>query len=230
MIAYKVEISRYAVKQGVTPASIMRSIIGNAVPHLATAIRTRVQQRGDLAGQRFPGWSQRARFLATAPGYPDQADSQPGPSGAEFYRPASSYHTANRTVPGSYATSGGMWGGYSTIYNSATAATIAFRGRSIGRDPNFKRRAFGRAKKGQPRQTRQMAKALKVNNAFKAWTVFAKHGVNVLLPSDRERQAFAAGMVSAYAYALGSVLPITWQGGTVQPLPPDQAFARQRWG
>jgi hypothetical protein len=232
MLAFKLEISKRATSQGVTADTLTKSIVANGAAELAEAIRTRVQVRGDIesSGQRFPGYSPRRGRKATAPGYPDRAHGKVGPSGAEWYPSAAEYHyMANGTEPGTYSPTGGMWDGLASVIQSATRADIMFRGRSTGRDPNFKRRTQGRPKKGQARQTKVVARAMKINNALKAATILQQHGVNVLAPSQQEVGALTEGIISALAFGLGGQLPIEWQGGTA-PLPPDQAFAHRHWG
>jgi hypothetical protein len=224
--AFNLEIGRFAAKSGVNLDNL--AIASEGAKSLSEAIRIRVQMRGDLAGQKFPGWKSRRRFIAVAPGYPDRASGgKLGPSGARFYENAAAYHRANSTQPGTYDTTGGMWSGLSVVIQNRIKADIMFRGRSQGRDPNFKRRTSGR---GGKRKTRVVAKSLKINNALKAWTVFAQHRVNVLNPSDQEGQALAEGALAALAHAIGERLPVKWDSSTVIPLPPDQAFARRRWG
>ncbi len=206
MLGVKLEISRAAVTRGID-ASVVERRLSAAVAHrLATEIRERVQDRADLGGQAFPGWSTRPRWLATSPGYPDRAQGRVGSSGAEFYRPASAYHRANSTVPGAYSTTGGMWSGLSAVVQSERVTNIDFRGRSIGRDPAFVRKGVTKRRK----TAYMAARTLKVNNVLKAWTVLAKHKINVLALSQGEFEAIAR--VTLYAMAMGAsaTLPIDW--------------------
>lgn len=226
MLGVKIEISRAAVSRGID-ASVVERRLSAAVSHrLGPEIRERVQERADLGGQTFPGWSMRPRWLATAPGYPDRAQGRPGPSGVEYYRPASIYHRMNGTHPGSYATTGGMWSGLSTVVKSERQSFTEFRGRSMGRDPSHLFRKTKRSRKSAtaarkasnkrraPRKaTRREKKAptgRQINNVLKAWTVLAKHKINVLALSRQEFEAVAR--IALYAMAMGAsaTLPIDW--------------------
>jgi hypothetical protein len=194
MIAVKVEISRNAQKLGVTSTRRAESQIAVAIAQrLAAVQRERVQGRGDLAGQTFPGWDAKHKWYATAARYPDHAQGKVGPSGAEFFPTSAAYHQMNGTRPGTYSTTGGMWDGLSVVVESPTRASIQFRGRSIGASPNWRVAKRGK-KKGQ-----KLSVGLKENNKLKAWTVQAKHGINVLALTDGEMRAVAAATVEGLA-------------------------------
>ncbi len=196
-IAVRTEVSRRAVKLGITPASAEKQLVNVIANRLAIAIRTRVQQRGDLAGQQFPGWETRHPFYATSPRYPDRAHGRVGRSGAEFFPSSAEYHRQNATRPGTYSTTGGMWDGLSVVIQSATRATIQFRGRSEGAAPNW------RNKKVRP---------LKVNNALKAATILRQHGVNVLQLTRGELDAVTRASQAIMTASVGEVLPVDWRG------------------
>lgn len=194
MIGVKVEISRNAQKLGVTSTRRAESQIAVAIAQrLAAVQRERVQGRGDLAGQTFPGWDAKHKWYATAARYPDHAQGKLGPSGAEFFPTSAAYHQMNGTRPGTYSTTGGMWDGLSVVVESPTRASIQFRGRSIGASPNWRTAKRGK-KKGQ-----KLSVGLKENNKLKAWTIAAKHGINVLALTDGEMRAVAAATVEGLA-------------------------------
>lgn len=207
MFGLKLEISKPAVKSGLDLAKVENMVVPVFMRHLGGVMRERVQERGDLAGQTFPGYWPRARWMATAPGYPDRAVGDAGPSGAEFYRPAAVYHRQNGTLPGSYAPTGGMWSGASTVVESPRKASDLFRGRSLGREPNFKR--VGRSKRKGTKGV-LVARALMINNALKAWTVLRRHRVHLLAPSLEEFRALAMAYYHAIALGVQADLPVEW--------------------
>jgi hypothetical protein len=216
MFSVKLEVSRAAVSRGLTMHEFETTFTGVVAPPLGETIRERVQGHADLAGQPFPGWSTKRRWQATAPGYPDRAAGQVGPSGAEWYRTAAEYHAANATVPGSYSTTGGMWSGLSAVLEGARTAKIMFRGRSTGRSPNFKQTKKLAAKtRRNNRSGTNRAAALQINNAFKAWTVLRQHRVNVLALAEREVEALALASVHGVALGYGHDVPVQWES----PLP-----------
>lgn len=216
MIGIKLEISKGAVKSGITIEQVGQLLAGSIAAHLAPSVRERVQKRGDLAGQTFPGWSSKG-WIYTSPRYPDRAVGAKGPSGAERYRTAAEYHRTNATIPGSYSTTGGMWSGLSMVIESPTRAGILFRGRSEGRDPNFFKSKAKSAPTRRGRKTRIQVRArgLMANNALKAWTVFRQHGVNVLALSDEEATRVVESAVLGLAVGASHSLPVEWS----QPVP-----------
>jgi len=203
VIGVKVEISRNAQKLGTVTTAHAESQIAVAIAQrLAAVQRERVQGRGDLAGQTFPGWDAKHKWYATAARYPDHAQGKVGPSGAEFFPTSAAYHQMNGTRPGTYSTTGGMWDGLSVVVESPTRASIQFRGRSIGASPNWRsgrsqslRTASGRLRRKDSRKS----VGLKENNRLKAWTVQAKHGINVLAMTEGEMRAVAAATVEGLA-------------------------------
>lgn len=232
MLAFKFEVSRRATKRGLTLESLTKTMAGNGAQALANAVSNRVRKHGDLAGQSFPGYSTKRRWKAVAPNYPDSGGGIPGPSGARWFRSGADYQREQGTQSGTYDITGGMWDGLSVVFNSANNAEIMFRGRSTGRDPNFKRRTVGRPKKGHkgPRRSRAVANGLRINNALKASTILQQHGINVLLPSERELEAYTDAMVCCAAFLADARIPgVEWDQALLQPLPPAQAFAAQDW-
>lgn len=206
MIGAKIEISRRAVRAGVTVESATEMLAPAVASMLGRSVRERVQRQGDLAGQAFPGWRQRRRRrYAVSPRYPDGVQGQAGPSGAEWFESRPAYHAARGTRPGTYTVTGGMWAGLSVVVEGRFRASLRFRGRSEGADPNFTRSSRGKSA-GKIR-----VRPLKINNALKAATVLRSHGVNVLALSEAELERVAVMATSRVAGAVGSALGVAWQ-------------------
>jgi hypothetical protein len=202
----KVEVSKRVRESGAELRQIEQQLAPAIANALGEAIRERVQQRGDLAGQRFPGWDEkvegedgirRGRSKAVSARYPDRASGRVGKSGAEFFDDSASYHRANGTRPGTYSTTGGMWSGLTAMVLTPTLVRLLFRGRSEGQDPRFV------GGKSRP---------LKVSNALKVWTVLEQHGVNVLALAETELAQIGVGIVHAVAGGVAVTLPVTWDG------------------
>lgn len=235
----KLEISRAAVARGYT----VERALADAAPALARGlsrdVRERVQQRGDLAGQGFPGWRQwTPRRYAVSPRYPDGVQGEVGPSGAEWFKSRAEYHRMRGTEPGTYSVSGGMWAGLSVVIDGPYRVSIRFRGRSEGADPNFTRKKTRTRRVGapakpsggtpsgglpaggevpkKPRQPRIIStgpirvRPLKVNNSLKAWTILRAHRVNVLALAEAELERLALDMTNRLAHGVGGVLPVVW--------------------
>ncbi len=216
----KVEVSKLAAGRGVTVATAGQQLAGAIATTLGPVQRKRVEDRGDLAGQAFPGYSQKG-LVAVSPRYP-VTGGHVGPSGARWFRSSQEMHAAAGKRPGSYSVSGGMWDGLSAVVETPTRSSILFRGRSEGQGPNFFR-SRAKGSKAGPR-----ARGLKVNNALKAATILTMHKVNVLALSEGEFQS--VGRASVYALALGASgdLPIEWNGWRPPATVPDavrMAFA-----
>lgn len=108
----------------------------------------------------------------------------------------------------SFDRTGGMWKGLRVRNFGANAGIIEFAGRSEGQTGEYQRKR-GRVKEGE---TRASVFSTKVNNSFKAWTVYAEKGILVVAPS-KEAQDALEDAVAATA--------ITWStaviGGTITP-------------
>lgn len=206
MIGVKLEVSRRAASSGITLETAMDTLIATVQHPLAGEIKARVQERGDLAGQPFPGWRQQGkRRYATASTYPDKAQGRVGPSGAEWYDSRPAYQRANASRPGAYSPTGGMWGGLSDIVESKARGTIQFRGRSIGANPNFRRATRGKSK------GHVVERPLRINNSLKAATILKAHGVNVLAITEVELDAIARRVVNRIGMGVGRQLDVEWQ-------------------
>lgn len=207
----------------VTAGAIMEQIVPAGARALARATRARVRDRGDLAGQGFPGWRGRG-FVAISPRYPLRSGGHVGPSGAIFFPGSQAFHEAQGVQAGTYDTSGegrGMWSGWSTVVESTKRAVNAFRGRSEGQNPNFFRyKARGK------RKAFIKARGEMVNNSLKGATVLKMHGVNVVAPSQDEINGLGAGSIGAMAIGISGQLPVEWQGKSFEGLTVSQVFAQ----
>jgi len=202
-IDVKVEMSKKLRDSGADVEQTMDELAPAISKALAVAIRGRVAERGDLAGQAFPGYDARGSYPVSGR-YPHGGmmpliiaikGKRPKAPDAKWFRNSVEFHQG--VVPGSYYVSGGMWSGLTVMVRTPTLVQLLFRGRSEGQDPRFIN--------GQSRP-------LKVSNALKAWTVLTKHGVNVLQISEAELAAVGNGSVQAIASGIGRDLPVEWQG------------------
>lgn len=194
----KVEISKRVRESGADLAKVEQQLAPSIGKALAVSARERVEERADLAGQTAPDWDGERRGKLVSSRYPDTASGPETKSGAERFDSAKEYHRENNTRRGTYHTTGGMWGGVSTVVFTPTFVRNLFRGRSEGQDPRI---IDGRSR------------PIKVSNALKAWTVLDKHGVNVLALSDQELAGVGVGVVHAAAGGVSVTLPVTWDGG-----------------
>lgn len=190
----KMELGKKLRDSGATVDQVMDELAPAIGSALALAIRGRVAEHGDLAGQRFPGYSTKKGF-AVSGRYPAGMPGKEGPSGAEFLPSSADFHAG--VTPGSYNVSGGMWSGLTMMVLTPTLVRLLFRGRSEGQDPRF------RNGKSRP---------IKVSNALKAWTVMDKHGVNLLALSEQELDRIGIGVTRAVAMGVGNELPVEWEG------------------
>lgn len=204
-MSVKVEYSKNLVRSGADLAQVEQQLASVIVDALGGTIRERVEERGDLGGQRFPGWDdlvegvdgkKRGRRKFVSARYPDRARGEEV-RGAEKFDSSADYHRANGTRPGTYHTTGGMWAGLSRVILTPTMVRALFRGRSEGQDPRFRG--------GQSRP-------IKVDNALKAATVLNQHGVNVLAPTTEEIARLGGGVMGAIAAGVEVTLPVKWDG------------------
>lgn len=205
MFGVKVEYSRKLLANHGPEIASQIGEMATALPAaLSASIRARVQGRGDLAGQAFPGWASKpgnARpdelTFDASHKYPDKAQGVVKDAGAEWFDSAKAYHAENATRPGSYNVTGGMWSGLSVVVWSPTSASILFRGRSDGQDPRYVS-----GKKGKK------SKPLKVLNGLKAATVLRSHGVNVLAISEQELAGILSGVQTSIAAGLHETMGV----------------------
>jgi hypothetical protein len=216
MLSIKTEIGRGFQANGPDLAAVERLVAPSIAGALGEAIRLRVQQRGDLAGQAWSGYDDSHRPFLTSAKYPDHATGAKHWSGAERFKDSAEYHAAAGVRRGSFSVTGGMWSGLSRVIHSPYRADIMFRGRSDGQN--------ARILKGKSRP-------IKESNALKAWTVMNKAGVNILALSDAELHAVGEGVGLAAARGVSNAIAVQWQG---PPPPVDvaaifrQAFRVQR--
>lgn len=171
---------------------------------LGTALKRRVRDRADLAGQPSQSWDTRYRGTLVAPNYPGASKGQQTRSGAWLFRDSQAMHEALGARPGSYSVSGGMWAGLTRIVITPTLATLQFRGRSEGQQPSWR----GSRRKGGART----AGTVRINNALKVATVLRAHGVNVLALSESELGAVGLGTITSFALGIGSSFEVEWRG------------------
>lgn len=195
---------------------------------LGGAIRGRVEGRADTAGQGSKTWDTRYKHTLVSPRYPGVSGRGDDTlSGARAFKNNEEFHRAMGARPGSYSVSGGMWDGLSRIVITPTLVTLEFRGRSESQDPNIRarRRRIVSSKAARSPRGASTAKGLKINNTLKAGTVLNQHGVNVLALSESELGAIGAGVVSAMAWGIGSMLDVEWSGERVRGDSLESIFA-----
>lgn len=207
-IDVKFEVSKKLRDSGADIEQVMDELAPSIGRALGIAIKGRVMERGDLAGQAFPGYAEE-RFFKSDKGrayrlpyyvsgrYPVPFPGQPSRSGAAIFKSSAEMHRAAGTRPGSYNVSGGMWSGLTLMALTPTLVRLLFRGRSEGQDPRF---------------LNGKSRPIKVSNALKVWTVLEKHGVNVLQISEDELARMGNGTVQAIAASVEIDLPVEWSG------------------
>lgn len=178
----------------------MRPMV-QATAVLAAHIKRRVQQRGDLGGQAWSGYSAGSWPVRISRGYAAAIGSSYNwfPSSVQFHREAG-------TLPGSFSVTGGLWSGLQVRGMGTSAAMIEFVKKSQGRG---KRVVEGVAVRGRTTM-RQRDKVRyvdeRVDNRLKAFAVFDKAGVHLVMPTDAENVAIAAQV----AYDVGRSLTRTF--------------------
>lgn len=178
--------------------AVLGSLAAAIVGPLGVAIRARVRDRADLAGQPVKSWDTRYKNVLVSGRYPGASGKgQTTKSGAIRFHDSQTMHEALGARRGSYSVSGGMWDGLTRIVITPTLVTLQFRGRSEGQE--------ARIKNGKQRP-------LRVNNALKAATVLQQHGVNLLALNETELAAIGLGCISSIALGINNVLEVEWQG------------------
>lgn len=201
MIGVKLEIGRGFGKElatrGLDVAAVEELIPVSAAAALGEAIRKRVQERGDLAGQPVHGYNEQFKPFLVSAKYPDRATGDKHWSGAERFRNSDEYHRQAGVKLGTFSVTGGMWSGLSRVVHSVKRTDLMFRGRSDGQ---------------RARVINGKSRPIKESNALKAWTVNVQSGVNLLALHDRELHALGEGCMLAMAAGVGNMLPIIWSG------------------
>ena len=168
---------------------------GGAIAHvLADAIKRRVKDRGDLAGQQAQPYAN-ANLRYVNPAYP-VAGGRKSRSGLKYFRSSAEMHRGTRK--GSYDVTGGMWGGLSVVVSTGSSRVL-FRGRSVGQSFGAKSYKSG-ARAGQRR-------APKPSNALKASTVLQMHKVSLLALAERELADINDGITATIQRSLRAIGP-----------------------
>ncbi len=216
MLEIKLEVSKALLRQGATVAQVEQELAPSIAKALALAIKGRVSTRGDLAGQRFPGYDSTehnaksalaSRGMFPVSGRLPNRGGKETKSGAVWYASSEAMHRAFGVVDGSYNVTGGMWAGLTEMIMTPTLVRMLFRGRSEGHAPRF---------------VNGKSRPIKVSNSLKAATVLQQHGVNLLALSERELEGVGRGVTLAMAAGISVQLPVKWEG---QAPPSGDLFA-----
>lgn len=194
-IDVKFEVSKKLRDSGADIEQVMDELAPSIGRALGIAIKGRVMERGDLAGQAFPGYDAEGVRMVSGRYPATSGRGKDSSSGARVFRSSVDMHAGTR--PGSYNVSGGMWSGLTLMALTPTLVRLLFRGRSEGQDPRF---------------LNGKSRPIKVSNALKVWTVLEKHGVNVLQISEDELARMGNGTVQAIAASVEIDLPVEWSG------------------
>lgn len=190
---------------------------------LAGAIRTRVETKGDLGGQRFPGYK-RGGKVAMSETYAAAANADPGPwtwgppdesrwrivrgkdlrptriMSIRVFTSSADFHARANTKPGSYSVSGGMWKGIQARGSGASSVIIDFAGSSEGsgksqRFPSYR----GRSDRSVGSRSTNVIGYFseRARNGWKAGAIFDRHRVHVLMPTDGEIDEVASEIGNA---------------------------------
>lgn len=109
------------------------------------------------------------------------------PDGGSWqWRNSEDFHRIARIDDRSFWRTGGMWKGLRVRNWGGNGAIIEFAGQSVGQTGSMVKRR-GRRKEGEDVVYERKSK---VNNALKAWTVFAQTGILVVKPDPQTQQAF----------------------------------------
>lgn len=185
---------------------------------IARAVRERVQQEGQTATP-YAGPDDTPRGKVVSPRYPGADAGRETKSGARAFRSNAALHAAVK-ARGRFSPSGGMWDGLSVVDRGRARSEALFRGRSEGQDPAIFEYADG---------TRR-ARGARPTNALKAWTVFAKTGVNLLALTEGELRAIEGAVTLEVAErvvrVIGFDVPLT--GGT-SPSSGVYEILRESW-
>jgi hypothetical protein len=196
MVAWRVDgvLARLTQRQssGTDLAKAVAREVVEAGAQAAVALRKRVTDNGDLAGQRFPGYSTRLTSRGMSDDYM-RAAGAPVPH-PETYKPrgetktytymrysylrSSDFHRAADVKDGSYNVTGGMWAGLQARGTGKAGVIIDFAGSSLGSGGEREVKVKGR--------TRYTYTSARVRNSWKARGIFDNHKVHVLKLSRGE--------------------------------------------
>lgn len=209
----KVELSRAIMKRGPeNAAKVFDAVPASLGRALGGAVRERVSERGDLAGQPLRDWDPSFKPYVISARYPDHVSSgETHWSGAELWPSSHDYHAAAGAQRGAYKVSGGMWAGLSLVIWSEAKADILFRGRSEGQSPRI---------------VNGKSRPIKVSNALKAWTVLRVHRVLLLAISERELTAITDATTQSVALAVTQMMKVEWSRGAPPTVDVGEIFRR----
>lgn len=209
----KIELSRGISKRGPEAAGkVLDSLPASLGRALGGAVRERVSERGDLAGQVPRDWDPSFKPFVISARYPDTVSSgKTHWSGAELWPSSHDYHVAAGAQRGAYKVSGGMWAGLALVLWSEVKADIMFRGRSEGQSPRI---------------VNGKSRPIKVSNALKAWTVLRVHRVLLLAISERELSAITDATTQSVALAVQQMMAVKWTQGSPTSVDVGEIFRR----
>jgi hypothetical protein len=194
IIAWRVDgvLARLTAKQSGKDDGLRNQVVQvivSAGADAAVKIRRRVMQDADLAGQAFPGYSQRwSQGAGVALDYARKA----GASGESWESPRAFHQDAN-TREGTYNVTGGMWKGIQARGTGESGVIIDFAGSSAG---------SGGEQWIEASQER-IYMSENVRNAWKARAIFDKHKVHVLKMTNEELQAMGLRVTRQFSSWLG---------------------------
>lgn len=193
---------------------------------LAVQIRQRVQNRGDLGGQSFPGYSARPRKMSPTYARAARLAPQPWPwpkqiNESENVITRDKNAKALQVIPtwtfpsrrdiqdqlgrpdGSYTVTGGMWAGLQARGSGKDSVILDFQGSSEGTGRTVKMRTYfvsGYDAFGRP-MTRGgnvgVRLPARMRNNQKAGGIYDAHNVHVLKPTQEELNATGFEIVTA---------------------------------
>ncbi len=204
-------------------------VIVSAGADTAAKIRNRVSKNGDLAGQHFPGYSTRGKYLVS-PEYAKLARAEPPPwkwNGVDdtrerlvfgknlevmqvlsvrVFRNSQAFHSAAGTNPGTYSVTGGMWAGIQARGTGDAGVILDFAGSSPGQGRTQRYKSY-RARTDRERGSRSSTvvgiTAENVRNSDKAGIIYRQHKVHVLKMTNEELQAMGLRVTRQFSSWLG---------------------------
>lgn len=197
---------------------------------LAAQMRKRVTENGDLADQRFPGYSSRGKvkvsvqyaYLARANVTPtqgktdynsileiyDKAGKKIAQKPIRQFANSAAFHSAANTKPGSYDVTGGMWSGLQARGSGADKVIIDFIGSSPGTGKSEQLRSYSQRGYRHSAEVvkRSWVRDASAQNRFKAWVIYNRHKINVLKPSENELDTLSVKALAHYGAQIESRL------------------------
>lgn len=177
----------------------VKPLIGMVAATLAH-IKERVTKRGELGtDQRFPGYGKRSDVRVSS-AYAGLAGST-----TLWFDNETKFHTAARTVLGSFDVSGGLWGQPQARAQAKHKGRMEFAGSSPGRGKLVQSWVTKSSKSGGPPVRRKVrtAVAQNVTNRQKGSTVLFHSKVHLLAPQRVEELAMREAVVDAVVFGQG---------------------------